>query len=72
MTSQSLSCDGSSAAEVVSVGKHVRIFGASARTGIGHMVRMILSALEVGVILYIFLYPIRPGAGTCISQVAIT
>ena len=27
MTSQSLSCDGSAAAEVVSVGKHVRIFG---------------------------------------------
>lgn len=39
MTSQSVSYDGSSATEVVSVGKCVRIFGESAGTVTWHMVK---------------------------------
>lgn len=55
MTFQGLSCDGSLVTEVVSVGKHVGLFGGGAGTNTWNMVRIILSVLEVGITFYIFI-----------------
>lgn len=71
MTSQSLSCGGSLVTEVT-VGKYVRLFGGGAGTNTCKMVRIILSVLDVGVMLYIFLYLIKLSAGSCIGHIAIT
>lgn len=66
MTSQSLSCNGSSVTEEVSVGKSENIWGKCGNKSLEFGKNNSECLREMGYALH--LYPIKAGAGACTSQ----